>query len=109
MAEVIEILVAWAVTMGAIAAVVRFDERRLRGERLARAWPRSTFMSAILFVFLAGPLPAAVIGLVAHFVRTRRSVPGALLGLGLAVLVFALAVGAMLVVELAFGEDPLAS
>lgn len=103
MQEVLEILVAWAVTIAGIAVLVRLDERHLDRERLARAWPPSTFMSALGFVVLGGVLIGAVLALVAHFGRTRRSVWGVVLGLLAAALVFALAVAGMVLVDVAYG------
>lgn len=53
--------------------IVRRDVKRLDAERLARAWPESSFWSAVV---LFGPLCLPF-----HFVRTRRSILGLLLGL----------------------------
>lgn len=55
------------------ALIVSGDLRRLQGARLERAWPDATVLSAALAF---GPLC-----LVVHFVRTRRSWGGLLLGL----------------------------
>ncbi len=52
--------------------IVSFDLRRLSGERLDRAWPRSSFLMAVV-VF--GPLCIPF-----HFIKTRRSLWGLLLG-----------------------------
>lgn len=53
--------------------VISFDRRRLRGARLARAYPPATHWCAIVaFSWLA---------VWVHFVRTRRSVGSILTGL----------------------------
>jgi hypothetical protein len=54
------------------AKVVHWDMRRLGPERLARAWNIASFWSAVVAF---GPLCVPV-----HFVRTRRSVLGFLVG-----------------------------
>ncbi|MCA9596851.1 MAG: hypothetical protein KC776_26225 [Myxococcales bacterium] len=52
--------------------IVRFDLSRLSGERLDRSWNRVTFlMSVVVF----GPLCIPF-----HFIKTRRSLWGVLLG-----------------------------
>jgi hypothetical protein len=60
------------VSLFATAWVVRRDMRSLGPERYARSWNTASFWSAVVTV---GPLCIPV-----HFVRTRRSVWGALLG-----------------------------
>jgi len=60
------------------ALIVRRDLARLSGEPLARAWPDASLWAAVV-VF--GPLCLPV-----HFIRTRRSWLGLLLGLGWLVL-----------------------
>ena len=61
--------------------IVRFDLRRLPAERLARAWTDASFLSAVLAF---GPFSLPI-----HFAKTRRSLAGFGLGVGLAVLSFA--------------------
>lgn len=58
--------------------IVRRDLRRLSAERLARAWTDASFLSAVVAF---GPLSLPV-----HFVKTRRSLIGFGLGVGLGVL-----------------------
>jgi len=69
-----------------VFAIVWWDERRLSYEQLDRAWPTSTRLLA--------PLAFGPMCLPVHFWRTRRSVPGVLLGvvyaLGVLFLNFAL-------------------
>ncbi|HET7544623.1 MAG TPA: hypothetical protein VFK05_32360 [Polyangiaceae bacterium] len=66
--------------------IVRRDLHRLTGERLARAWTEASFLSAVVAF---GPLALPV-----HYAKTRRS----LLGLGLGVGLAALALGAQVLV-----------
>lgn len=54
------------------AVIVRLDLRRLHGEFLARSWPDASLWSAVV-VF--GPFCLPV-----HFIRTRRSWWGLVLG-----------------------------
>jgi hypothetical protein len=74
--EVIELVVALVVKIALGLYILRWDERRLARtspELLERAWPPATRLSAIV-VFQE-------IGLFFHFVRTRGSAKGVLLGL----------------------------
>lgn len=69
--------------------IVKRDLVRLDEERLARAWTEASFLSAVI---LFGPLSLPV-----HFTKTRRSLLGLGLGVGLCVAAFvaqALAVAA---------------
>jgi hypothetical protein len=81
-------------------AIVRLDERRLSAERLARAWPPVTRDVVVFATWQFGILfgcPALLV----WFVRTRRSVVGALLGLGAALGLLGAAVVASVVPEAA--------
>jgi hypothetical protein len=78
--EFVQVLASWITTVGAFAAVVRRDERRLKGPAVERAWPAVSRDAAILGVFLFGA-PYAVLAVVIHFARTRRRFWGALVGL----------------------------
>jgi hypothetical protein len=104
MLEVSEIVVYWAITITSVALILRWDERRLTPEQRARAWPPATRLGVIGFSFLTGPLWGALCVPV-HFWRTRRTFLGTLAGFGLGTLVFALDIGAVILLELAFGED----
>ena len=57
--------------------VVR-DERRLAGARLARAWTPVSRDAAIFGLWLMGVHPLCIL---IHFLRTRRSFGGLLIGL----------------------------
>ena len=72
MAEIVDILVSFAVSTTAIALLLSWDERRLSDEALARAWPVSTRGIAIVV--------GGVLCLPLHFARTRRTVLGFFLG-----------------------------
>jgi hypothetical protein len=87
--ELVQILVSWAVTLPGVTAIVVLDERRLRGLRRDRAWPPVSRDAAIFAMWNLSTLLVLCVPLV-HFVRTRRSALGALLGTGwLAVLLAA--------------------
>ena len=89
MSKVVEVIVTMLLNIAVPVWLLRFDEHRLSQERLARAWPRASFWSAVVTF---GPLCLPV-----HFVRTRRSVTGFLLGL----LALAVALGLQILVSLA--------
>ena len=91
--EVVQIVVSWAVTLPAVAAIIVCDERRLRADALARAWPPVSRDAAIFGLWNMGVHPLCVL---VHFARTRRSLYGALLGLGWLIAVLAAGVGAQL-------------
>ena len=67
------LIVQIALSVAVTAAIVRHDMARLSRERLARCWNDASLWSAVV-VF--GPLCLPV-----HFVKSRRSVLGAALGL----------------------------
>jgi len=77
--ELYEILAAWSVTLPAVVTIIVRDERRLTGKELDRAWPPQSRDAAIFGLCMMGVLPLCVL---IHFVRTRRSLRGVLLGLG---------------------------
>jgi len=96
--DVVELLVALVLKVALGFVLVGWDERRLARrspERLERAWPPASKMSAIV-VFQE-------IGIVMHFVRTRGGVLGLVLGLAWA-FAYVFAVGLVLSgLELALG------
>ena len=77
--------------------IVRRDLRRLSEERLARAWTDASFLSAVV-VF--GPLALPV-----HFTKTRRSLAGFGLGVGMAALSLAAQGCVTALLSAAFGLD----
>ncbi len=77
MAEVFLVALAFALMRLPPYLIVKYDLQRLSGERLSRAWNQASFWSAVI-VF--GPLSIPV-----HFAKTRRSVWGLALGLGLGI------------------------
>jgi hypothetical protein len=76
--ELLQVLVSWAVTLPSVYAILVLDERRLPGRMLARAWPKVS-RDAAIFAIWNIPFLLLVVPLV-HFIRTRRSVRGLLLG-----------------------------
>jgi hypothetical protein len=93
------LIVALSLIMNALLPywIVRFDLRRLSAERLARAWTDASFLSAVIAF---GPLSLPV-----HFTKTRRTLAGFGLGVGLAVLSFAAQGLAAALLSIAFGVD----
>lgn len=79
MGEVLLFTLSSALGIAIPALIVRRDVARLAGEQLARSWPDSSLWLAAVLI---GPFSVPI-----HYLRTRRS----LLGLGLALLWFALA------------------
>jgi hypothetical protein len=70
--EILLFTLSFALGIAVPASIVRRDLSRLTGEHLARAWPDASLWSAVV-VF--GPLCVPI-----HFIRTRRSLWGILLG-----------------------------
>ena len=93
------LIVAVSLIMNALLPywIVRFDLRRLSGERLARAWTDASFLSAVIAF---GPISLPI-----HFAKTRRSLAGFGLGVGLAVLSFAAQGLAAALLGAVFGLD----
>jgi hypothetical protein len=77
--------------------IVRRDLRGLSEERLARAWTEVSFLSAVL-VF--GPFALPV-----HFTKTRRSLAGFGLGVGMAVLTLVAQACVTALLSAAFGLE----
>ncbi len=98
--EIVQVFVSWLVTVPSFAAIVVYDERRLRGDELARSWPPSSRDAAIFGSWLFGTL-YGVVGIFVHFASTRRNWRGVLLGFALAALLLILDVGAQYGVEVA--------
>jgi hypothetical protein len=73
MFDVFEVVLAMLMNIAFPAWVVRWDERRLPALALSRAWNPASFWIAVVAF---GPLCLPV-----HFVRTRRSIWGFLLGI----------------------------
>jgi hypothetical protein len=78
--EFVQVVCSMLVVPGVLAAIVRFDERRLSGERLACAWPPVSRDVVVFATWQFGILfgcPALVV----WFVRTRGWLTGVPLGL----------------------------
>jgi hypothetical protein len=91
--DVVRIVVSWAVTLPAVALIIVRDERRLRGEELARTWPPQSRDAAVFGLWNLGVHHLCVL---VHFARTRRTPAGAGLGLLWLIAVVAIDVGAQL-------------
>jgi hypothetical protein len=93
------LVVALSLTLNALLPylIVRRDLRRLSAERLARAWPDASFLSAVVGF---GPFSLPI-----HFAKTRRSLAGLGLGVGLAVLSLAVQALAVALLSAVFGLD----
>ena len=74
MSEVLLLALSFVLNAALPYLIVRYDLKRLSPERLARAWPDASVLSA---VYAFGPLCLPV-----HFTKTRRSWLGFGLGLG---------------------------
>jgi hypothetical protein len=98
--EFVQVLCSMIVVPLVQATIVRLDERRLSGERLARAWPPVT-RDAVVFATWQFGILFGCPALLVWFVRTRRSLLGALLGLAAALGLLSAAVVASLVPEAA--------
>ena len=96
--ELVQVIVSWIVTLPAVVIVIRTDERRLRAEALARAWPPQSRDAAIFGLWNLGVHPLCVL---IHFARTRRSVLGTGLGLAWVVAILLADAGAQSGVALA--------
>jgi hypothetical protein len=88
MSEVLLLALSFVLNAALPYLIVRYDLKRLSPERLARAWPDASVLSAI---YAFGPLCLPV-----HFTRTRRSWLGFGLGLGVCALTV---LGQALIVE----------
>ncbi|HKO49875.1 MAG TPA: hypothetical protein VJV79_19225 [Polyangiaceae bacterium] len=93
------LLVASSLILNALLPylIVRRDLRGLSGERLARAWTHASFLSAVIAF---GPLALPV-----HFGKTRRSLTGFGLGVGLSVLSLAAQALVVALLSTAFGLE----
>jgi len=93
------LVVALSLTLNALLPylIVRRDLRGLSGERLARAWTDASFLSAVIAF---GPLSLPI-----HFAKTRRSLTGFGLGVGLSVLSLAAQGVVVAVLSAAFGLE----
>ncbi|MDP8999867.1 MAG: hypothetical protein M3O46_07125 [Myxococcota bacterium] len=76
--ELAQIVVSWVVTLPAVAWIIVRDERRLRGDQLARAWPPQSRDATIFGLWNLGVHPLCVL---LHFARTRRGYAGVDMGL----------------------------
>ena len=95
MLDVLELLVPWFVTTTAIFALLRWDDGRMSPDDLARAWPQTSKVCAVIgFSFLAVPI---------HFARTRPNLRGVGLALLWTAAILALNVGTAALIDLLGG------
>jgi hypothetical protein len=98
--EFVDVLCSMTVWTGGVAAIVALDWRRLTEGQLCRAWLSSTRDTLVFGAFLFGVLYAGP-GLLIHFVKTRRSLLGVVLGLLAPIALLVVDVGAQLGAEAA--------
>ena len=98
--EFVQVVTSWVASVGAFATLVIRDERRLKKPALEHAWPPASRDAAILGVFLFGAA-YAVLAVLIHFWRTRRTLRGAAIGLFWGVCLLLLDVGAAMGAEVA--------
>ncbi len=75
--ELVQVLASWTATLPAVIAIIVADERRLAERELERAWPSVSRDCAIFALWTLGVPHLCVL---IHFVRTRRSLGGAVKG-----------------------------
>jgi hypothetical protein len=95
--EFAQILTMMLVSPVGVAAVLRFDERRLSGPQLERAWAPATRGATVFNTWQFAPLYGYV-GIIVHFTKTRWSLAGFGLGVFWAVALYASNVGAVLAI-----------
>ena len=76
--ELVRVVASLTVTLPAVAAIIVNDERRLTGTQLERAWPPQSRDCAIFALLNVGVPQLSVL---VHFMRTRRTILGAAIGL----------------------------
>lgn len=91
--EFVQVVTEMLVVPGALAAIVRLDERRLADDRLARAWPPVTRDAVVFATWQFGVLYGCP-ALLVWFIRTRGPWLGLLLGVVAAGALFLVALGA---------------
>jgi hypothetical protein len=76
--ELVRVVVSLAVTLPAVATVIVMDERRLTGRELERAWPPQSRDCAIFTLVNLGVPQLCVL---IHFLKTRQSARGFVIGM----------------------------
>lgn len=76
--ELVRVVASLAVTLPAVATVIVMDERRLAGRELERAWPPQSRDCAIFTLVNLGVPQLCVL---IHFMRTRQSARGFVIGM----------------------------
>jgi hypothetical protein len=96
--ELVDVVCSMTVWTGGVALVLWLDERHLPREALARDWLPATRDATVLGAFLFGVLYAGP-ALLTHFLKTRRSLLGLLLGVAVPAALLAADFGAQLGAE----------
>ncbi len=91
--EFVQVCCTMILVPAALFAIVRFDERRLSADRLARGWPPVS-RDAVVFATWQFGILFGCPALLVWFVKTRWSLVGWLLGLAAAATLLAVAVAA---------------
>jgi hypothetical protein len=91
--EFVRVVTSLAVTLSGVIAIIVVDERRLVGVELERAWPPLSRDCAILALLHIGVPHLCVL---VHFIRTRRSLRGGVLGLAWVAAILMCNIGAQL-------------
>jgi hypothetical protein len=98
MLEVVEIVTYAALTTWLFWVLLKADEHHLPPEQLARAWT-TTSKLAVIGCALLGVGFFFHLGVVVHFVRTRRSARGLLLGIAWAAALFGVGIGVISLID----------
>lgn len=94
--EFVDLIASMVTSLSSVSAIIVLDERRLRGEELARAWLPVSRDAAIFGLANVALHPVCVL---LHFVRTRRSWVGVVLGFLWLVIVVVADLGAQVAAE----------
>lgn len=103
--QLLEILTYWVLVAPAVTVLLVSDERRLRPDQAARAWPPVSRDAALFVMWMLGFHPAYVLLVLAvHFVRTRGVIRGLVLAFVWACAVLAPGVAAVYGLDALFGS-----
>lgn len=89
--ELARVVTSLIVTLPAVIAIIVNDERRLSEAQLERAWSPQSRNSAIFALLNVGVPQLSVL---VHFIRTRRTILGAAIGLAWVVAIVLCDIGA---------------
>ncbi len=92
--EFVRVVASLVVTLPAVATIIVMDERRLAAPELERAWPPQSRDCAIFTLVNLGVPQLCVL---IHFMRTRQSARGFVIGMAWVVAIALFDVGAQFV------------